>query len=430
MFFRPVFALPLALSLTLLAPGCARFVPRPLDPAARAAELSARRLDGRTWTLEALCQEAIRTHPDVKLAKAQYETARAAIETAGERPNPTIALAPQFTAPQLIEGTYAVDFDWTIETAGKRSRRLSVAHENARAAAARVVDAAWKVRIAARKAVLDLWAAEARGRLLGGAIAQQAEVLQSLGQRVEAGAEPRTVSAQPRLLQAQLRLQAAEAARLAALARAALAEALGMGTGGLAGARFSFAELEKVPGPRLAHRRAALTHRADILAALADYAAAEATLRLEIAKQYPDVHVNPGYALDSNVNKFALGLSITLPVLNHNGGAIAEAEAKRKEAAAKFEVVQAKVLAECDRAAAAVQAARAKLAVADQLLAEQGKQIGTEERLLAAGAGDKVSLGSARVERATTEAARLDALVELQAAVGALEDATQTRILK
>ena len=34
-----------------------------------------------------------------------------------------------------------------------------------------------------------------------------------------------------------------------------------------------------------------------------------------------------------------------------------EAEAKRKEAAAKFNAVQAKVIADCDRAAAAVSAA-------------------------------------------------------------------------
>ena len=43
----------------------------------------------------------------------------------------------------------------------------------------------------------------------------------------------------------------------------------------------------------------ALTHRADVLAALAEYAAAEALLRSEIAKQYPDIHLNPGYSFDT-----------------------------------------------------------------------------------------------------------------------------------
>ena len=87
--------------------------------------------------------------------------------------------------------------------------------------------------------------------------------------------------------------------------------------------------------------------------------------------------------------------------------------------------MQAKALAECDRAAAALKAARAKIALADQLLAEEARQVEAEQRLVAAGAGDKLALLSTQVERATTLTARLDALVEYQAALGALEEATQ-----
>jgi outer membrane protein TolC len=149
-----------------------------------------------------------------------------------------------------------------------------------------------------------------------------------------------------------------------------------------------------------------------------------------VAKQYPDVHLNPGYQLDTGVSKWTPGLTIALPILNQNKGPIAEAEAKRKEAAVKFNAVQATVLAECDRAVASVRAARAKLAVADELLATQEKQVASEQRLFAAGEGDKLSLLSAQVERATTLTSRLDALIELQSAVGALEEATQTRSKK
>ena len=88
--------------------------------------------------------------------------------------------------------------------------------------------------------------------------------------------------------------------------------------------------------------------------------------------------------------------------------------------------MQAKVLADCDRAAAGVEAARAKLATTADLLKEQGRQIESLQRILAAGEGDKLALISAEVERATTRISRLDAIVELQAAMGALEEATQT----
>lgn len=418
--------------LMVISAGCVRFTPHPLDPAGSATTLTDRRLAGKTWNLQALTDEAIGHQPAVLLARAQYETAIAAVRTAGERPNPTVAIAPQVVTPftTWITGTYAVDFDWTFETAGKRTRRLDVAHAAVRAAAAHVVEATWKARVAVRKALLDLYAAERRATLLTDAITRQEELLKAIENRILAGEEARGATSLPRLLHAQLRLQASDAAKNAALARAALAEAMGMGTSGLADATFSFAAFENTKIPGAAHRRAALTHRADVLAALADYASAECTLRLEIAKQYPDIHLNPGYSFDTGENKWTLGIGLTLPILNQNQGPIGEAEAKRKEAQAKFNVVQGTVLADCDRAAAAVNAAQAKVTVANELLAGQEKVLTSEQRLVASGEGDKLALLSAQVEHATTLTLRLDALVELQAALGALEEATQTPLGK
>ena len=382
----------------------------------------------RTWTLEALTDQALANSADLRVARAQYRTARAAMKTAGERPNPTVALSPQVVTPYTnwIAGTYGIDFDWTFETAGKRARRLNVARDQARAAAARIVDATWKVRAAVRKAMLECYAAERKLALIEEATKKQAEIVSLTVSRVKAGAASAMETAQPRLLAAQLRLQGSEANRTLGIARASLAEALSMSTDGLAGAKFSYAAFDQVPARQASHRRSALTHRADVLAALADYAAAESTLHLEIARQYPDIHLNPGYQLDAGENKWALGLGLTLPILNQNKGPIAEAEAKRKEAAAKFDAVQAKVLADCDRAAAAVAAARSKLATTEQMLSEQGQQIESFKRIVAAGEGDRIALVSAEVETATTRIARLDALAELQAALGSLEEATQT----
>jgi len=412
----------------LVTAGCVAYSPHPIDPAAHAQQLRARRLAAKTWTLRALYEEADRSAPDVAVARAQYETARAAILTAGERPNPTIALSPQIVTPYTswIAGTYGVDFDWTFETAGKRSRRLEVARANANSAAAQVVAAVWKARAAVRKAALELYVADRRVALLGEAVARQNEVLQVLEERIQAGAESRRETVQPRILQAQLRLQAADAAKSASLARVALTEALGLSAEALSGVQFSLENFGRVPVRPTNQRRAALTHRADVVAALADYAAAEGSLRLEVAKQYPDVHLNPGYQLDTGENKWSLGIGLTLPILNQNRGPIREAEAKRKEAEARFHAVQARVLADCDRAWATFKAAQAKLATTEEMLSEQEKQLAFEQRLVTAGEGDKLALLSAKVERATTLTARLDALSELQAAAGALEEATQT----
>lgn len=412
--------------LPWLVSSCVHYTPQPLNASASAARLTSRHLGAKTWTLRSLTEEAIKNHPDIAVARAKYATAVAAVRTAGARPNPTVALLPQIATPfKWIEGTYSVDFDWTLETSGKRSKRVVMALAQAEAAAANVIDATWKVRAAVHKAYVEVYAAEQRVKLANDAIAQQAELLKAYDDKVKAGAESRSITQQARLLQAQMKLQAAESAKLAAVARASLAEALAMSVQGLEGANFSFANFES-PLRSAPGRRNALTHRADVLAALADYAAAEASLRLEVAKQYPDIHLNPGYSLDSGVNKWAIGVGLTLPILNRNEGPIGEAEAKRREAAAVFESVQAKVLAECDRAAATLAAAQKKLATTDALLAEQGQQVAEDERLLKAGSGDRTGLLSAKVERAITQASRVDALAEVHAALGALEDATQT----
>lgn len=430
--FRQSLVLSLSTSIPLLFASCVHYTAKPIDPGRRATVLTNRKLAPKAWTLAMLTQEALRNSPDVALARAQYRTARAAIETAGERPNPTIALAPQVVTPftDWITGTYSVDFDWTIETAGKRSNRITTASQQANAAAARVIDAEWKVRANIRKALLDLSAAERRIAVIEDAYGRQADIVRFLNERIEAGAASLLESTQPRLLAAQLRIQLSDLARAKALARVALAEALTMSASGINGADFSFAAFDGIPRKQPSHRRKALTHRSDIIAALADYAAAESTLRLEVKKQYPDLHLNPGYQLDAGENKWALGIGLTLPILNQNRGPIREAEAKRKEAAAHFDAVQAKALAECDRAAANVAAALAKLATTDAMLTEQKRQIESLERIVAAGEGDKLVLLSAEVERATTRLSQVDALTDLQAALGALEEATQTPLEK
>ena len=80
----------------------------------------------------------------------------------------------------------------------------------------------------------------------------------------------------------------------------------------------------------------------------------------EVAKQYPDVRLSPGYQYDQGDNEWSLGLSVDLPILNQNQGGIAEAEARRTEAAAKFNAIQAKVVAEIDRGTVVYKAALEK----------------------------------------------------------------------
>lgn len=419
--------------VAIFVSSCAAYRPEPLVAADTAAEFQQRRppaLTGRgPWNLARLTPVAWQWHPDLAVAGAQLATARAAAETAGEIPNPTVNLSPQITEPlHWLEGTYGLDFDIPIETGGKRGSRRAGAQARIAQAAFQLAEVKWTVRSRLRQSLLALFAATRREELLAPELAGQAQVLEALQQRVAAGetARPELVTSQ--LFQNQLRLQMADARRAAAEAQVNVASALGLPASALAGANWDWAEFERAPSaPGWAvARREALTHRPDLLAGLADYAATEAALRLEVARQYPDLHLGPGYQWDAGVNKWTVGLGFELPIFNQHRGPIAEATAARAEAAARFRAQQAQVLAELDRAHAGFRFALEKLQTAGELLAAQESQVGSAQKLLAAGEGDRPTLVSADLERAAAALSRLDALVEAQTALGALEDATQT----
>jgi outer membrane protein TolC len=169
-----------------------------------------------------------------------------------------------------------------------------------------------------------------------------------------------------------------------------------------------------------------LQRRPDVLAALADYAASESALRIEIAKQYPDIHLNTGYEYDQGLQKWGLlGFGVELPLLNRNEGPIAQAEARRNHAAASFEALQAKVIAELDRALSVYQVTAETRESAEALLATQRKQQTSVEQQFQAGAADRLEVLTAQLELATSELALQDSLTRLHQALGALEDAVQ-----
>jgi cobalt-zinc-cadmium efflux system outer membrane protein len=173
-------------------------------------------------------------------------------------------------------------------------------------------------------------------------------------------------------------------------------------------------------------RRHAVVNRADILSALSEYAAAESALQLEIAKQYPDIRVGPGYQLDQTDNKWTIGVALDLPVFNRNRGPIAEAEARREESAARFLSLQTEILGELDAAIEDCRAALRKCEAAGDLLTDitrQAKVAGTRHEL---GEISTLEYLEAELELNASRQARLDALVQAQEAVGRLENAAQS----
>ena len=444
-----------ALTLPLLLAGCARFESKPISATHSLEHWEGRNLSGEGlkrflesnlgheisgwplpfWDFETLSLAALYYHPSLDVARAEWGVAQAGIVTAGARPNPTISVVPQYTVnspSDVSPWLTTINFDIPIETAGKRGYRRARAQQLSEAARLNLATAAWRVRSHLREVLLEHIVLQQRAERLR----RQEETLRQLSQlydeRVKTGTLTATEALPTRLLLQKNLLELTVAKQSAADNRVRLAEAIGVPLTALAGINLSpdlafiGPGFDPEQGPRF--RREALERRPDILSALAEYAAAQSTLQLEIAKQYPDVHLGPGYEYDQGENKWALGLSVELPVRNRNQGPIAEAQAKREEAAARFTALQAQVIAEIDRALTAHQASQEQLASVDSLLRTQQRYADSVQALFTAGSADRAELVTAQLELATAQLTRLDALFKVQQALGQVEDALQDSI--
>jgi outer membrane protein TolC len=443
-------AITLRLLPLLLAGGCVRFEPRPIAPAETAAHFEQHTLDNPAlktflernlsrelanwplteWNLETLTLAAFYYHPSLDVARAQWVVAIAGKTTAGERPNPSLSVTPAYNTTTTVPSPWIVtpSLDIPLETAGKRGYRVAQATQLSEVARLKIASVAWQVRSAVRRSLADLDAALATEALLQEQQSIQLENLRLLELQYQVGAISAFELAQARVVADGTRLMWRDAERQSAEARAQLAQAAGVPLRALDGVEFSFDGLHALPAEvSIAEaRRQALLNRADILSALAEYAASQSALQLEIAKQYPDIHLSPGYEYDQGDNKWSLGLSVTLPVLNHNQGAIAEAEARRAEAAAKFNALQATVLAEIDLAVAGYRGALQNQAEVNAMFADLQRQERTARAMLEAGEISKSELAGLQLRFSAAALSRQDALTKAAQATGQLEDALQS----
>jgi outer membrane protein TolC len=451
-----------AAALLTLA-GCAHYEPRPLAPSESAAALEGRSLTnaeflgylGRqlpsgtnptllpptAWDVDLLTLAAIYYQPAVGVARAQWRITGAEHVTAAGRRNPTVNLGPGYNSdsfPGVTPWMPFITFDMPIETAGKRGFRMERAAYLGEAARLNLASAVWQARAAIRGALFDLKSAEQRERLLGGHVETQERINELLRQRVEMGVAAKSEMTLWRIALERSRLERLDARRLAAEARSRLAEAIGVPPWSLETLGFSTQSPEKtgaLPKParpglevglnRVELRRAALQRRADILALLAEYSAAESNLKLELAKQYPDLHINPGFVWDQGESKWQLGIGMELPLLNRNQGPIAEAKARREETGARFLALQARVLAEIERAAQGWDLARAHVAQLTEVAQALAKQQDMIQAQVNAGAAERLDLLNAQLEYYTSELARAEGAIRLDLARGALEDVWQ-----
>ena len=435
-----------AFLLTCLA-GCASYQAKPLVPADTATVFDSRTLrdagleqllsaalpatsdPSPRYDLRRLTAMAYYYHPDLDLARARWQLAQAAAITAGARPNPGLNLSAEFNADapdDTSRWARGVSLSIPIETAGKRGYRIEQARHQVEVARLNLLDTAWQVRSRVRESLLNTYPSE---QLVAAQQSLESERVRLMERRLQLG-----FAAAPDLTEARIALQRATLARQDVHKRLVenrvrLASALGLPISALDGVALSFDSFEHLPDvsalPARDVQRQALLRRPDVRAALADYEASQSALQIEVAKQYPDITLGPGFIMDAGQAKWSLGLSLVLPLLNRNQGPIAEAEARRQLAAANFLAVQTRAIGEVEQALAGYGAMLDKLRTADTLLSNQRRKEQSAARLQRAGETDRSTLLGAQVELAVAELARVETLLQTQQALGALEDAVR-----
>ena len=442
-----------AFFLTAWTASCATYRPGPLKPAEVAREFSQRTLAGpdlcrylranltiglpacppARWDLVSLTLAGFFYSPDLAVAEAKLKVAQAAIITAGERPNPDFGIGTAYAATAVPNfapwALGAASMNFPIETAGKRGHRIAQAEHLAYAAAQGVGEAAWRVRSAVRAALLNHLVTQREFALAQNYETVSERTAHLLQERVVAGgaSAPELNLALANASAAQLKLTQAQSRIPETLN--ALAMAVGVPNDAIQDVVFAWPELEHPPddasltAPRV--QRLALLNRIDLRRTLVLYAAADEALKLEIARQYPDINLGAGYSWEVNENIFDLLPVVTLPLMNQNQGPLAEARATRAQLAAEFVALQDGIIGEANGALTRYRGELAAWQKASRSAVFSQERLAGIRHAAALGDIDALTLATAQLETVVAEQSKLSALADVQAALGTLEDTVQ-----
>jgi outer membrane protein TolC len=279
-------------------------------------------------------------------------------------------------------------------------------------------------------AYIETSAANGRVSLIEEELKTQKSIDQLLEQRLSAGAIASSELLPMRINFLKLQGELGAARRLLSEGRQRLAEALGVPQKALVNLEFKQEESPETRGEQLlasmaALREKALGRRFNLLAALARYEASQESLQLEIARQYPDIRLGSGYQWDQGDHKWNLSIGLDLPLLNQNQGPIAEARARREEAAAQVIELQSAVIQEIDSAGARYRVVLEEMRQARKIASRLTEQENSAAERLQAGAADQFELASVQLEKNTAELTLLEANTRLRMAEAELEQALQ-----
>jgi outer membrane protein, heavy metal efflux system len=326
----------------------------PVGPAMAQAQLT-------RLTLDDAVAAAVANNAQLRAKAAEVGSVRANEITAGLIPNPQASYSATQLGSRNQDQQHTVTIGQTLETGGKRRRRVESAQAATTVTQQELFDVRRQVVLQVKKAFTDALTARAT-------VALATDNLKALDdvERIQRFRAERGDISELELLRLQVQRFAFERdaadARLAAAAavialRAAINPAAVAEQPEIVGDldfRDVTANLEPL-------RQRALEQRPDLRAAAAAYAKAQADLSLARANAWWDVTPQVLYERIGPDNTFGVGVSIPLRVFDRNQGEIARTQSEIGRAAALRDAVASQALADVDTAYAALQIQRERV---------------------------------------------------------------------
>jgi len=366
-------------------------------------------------------------NPQLAVARAEIAAALAHETRAGESPNPTLNLQSEYAREEQDHWLYGLSFDFLLLQPGMRKLEIELARQETAGSRAELMQHTWEVRRALVAALSDTEHARRRIELLTELATAQTHLLDVQQQRVTAGEDTPVDLAAARAARLEIEQQLAQARSDAVAAQAAIAAALGMPPAALDGVAIAWPDWGDPPAVDEATLRSAreqaLLSRADLAAAIGEYAQAETKLQQAIARQYPQFDLHPGYYWDHGIAKWPFDLGLILPLFNRNAGEIAEATANREVAGQRMLALQAQIYGEIEAAARTERTARENVDAAQRSTEEARQQLDHAELALRMGATDRMEKSGADIVVLRAGLETLQARAQQQTARDALEDA-------
>jgi outer membrane protein, heavy metal efflux system len=439
----------LALMLVCLYAGCVEYRAAPLKPERSAEQFAARRLTDpqlrdeikpllpqtatdwppHEWDRAQLLAVALVQNPTLAVARAQAQAVLAHEITAAQTPNPDLTLESEYAIHDTHPWLYGIGVDWLLRSRERRRLDIELARLDTGNARMQLMDQAWAVRHALAAALSDQENARRRLILLDRLAAAQERLLAFEQQRVSAGEDPPGELVSVQRARMEVEQQQSEQRAVADAAQAAAAKALGVPPQALDGVTLAWPEWGEPPLVNEDELRTkseqALLSRADLAVAIGEYSMAETKLHQAVARQYPELTLEPGYYWDHGIAKFPFDVGFNLP-LNGNKGEIAEARAGRDLAGQRMLALQADIYGEIAAAGRAERIARVNIAMAERQLKaarQQEQQIVLGVRL---GALDSLEQLGAEIVAMRAELEVLEMRAELQTSRNILEDVLHT----